>query len=251
MEQSYYKAYYRLERENWWFKVRAKILLHRAHWLFGDTPNARILNVGVATGYTSELLARLGTVESVEYDEQCFRFLKEHVPIEVVQGSILALPFEDNYFDAVCAFDVIEHVLEDRRAAQELMRVTKPGGGVMVTVPAFRFLWGQHDVINHHVRRYTLKELRSLFVSSGEVNYATYFNTLLFLPIALFRVISRLLPAKDRNQSDFAVADGKLVNRLFYAIFYAEYRLIKQGIRFPVGVSLALTWRKTQRPSDE
>ena len=251
MEQSYYQAYYQLERESWWFKVRAKIILYRIRLLLSATSNPKILNVGVATGYLSELMAPLGTVQSVEYDEECFRFLKKNVPIDVVQGSILDLPFADDHYDLVCAFDVVEHVEDDRRAVQELQRVTKPGGSVMVTVPAFMFLWSEHDAINHHVRRYTLRKLRALFASSGEISYATYFNTFLFPPIALFRVVSRFLPARNHHQSDFALANGKVVNRLLYTIFHAEHWLIKRGVTFPAGVSLALVWRKLRKLSHE
>ena len=251
MEQSYFQTYYRLERENWWFKVRAKIILHRIRLLLKTTANPRILNVGVATGYTSELMAPLGTVQSVEYDDACYQFLKENVPIDVVQGSILDLSFADDYYDLVCAFDVVEHVEEDQLAVQELKRVTKPGGNVMVTVPAFMFLWSEHDTINHHARRYTLSKLRALFASSGEISYVTYFNTILFPPIALFRVISRFLPPRSHQQSDFALANGKVTSRLLYTIFCAEHWLLQRGIRFPIGVSLALTWKKPQRPGHE
>lgn len=246
MEQSYYRAYYSLERENWWFKVRAKILLHRVRTLLASTKNPKILNVGVATGYTSELLAQLGEVHSVEYDEACFKFLQKNVPINVVQGSILALPFEDGYYDLVCAFDVIEHVQDDQQGVQELKRVTKPDGNVIVTVPAFMFLWSQHDEVNHHFRRYTAPRLRQLFISSGRIAYISYFNALLFPPIALFRIISRFLPRKsvDGDQSDFAVVNGKIINSLLYAVFYVEHLFIKIGARFPVGISLALVWKK-------
>lgn len=244
MEQSYYRAYYQLERENWWFRVRARILMCRVRAILSNRHNPRILNVGVATGYTSELLGQLGEVQSVEYDQACYDFLRNNVPIEVIHGSILALPFEDDYYDLVCAFDVVEHVQDDQRAVQELKRVTRPGGSVAVTVPAFMKLWSRHDEVNHHYRRYTLPQLRRLFGASGKVSYASYFNFFLFFPIMLFRVVSRRISSPPLQQSDFAVANGKVTHRLLYAIFSLEYWLMKIRIRFPLGVSILMTWRK-------
>ncbi len=155
MNAAYYKEYYHIEREHWWFLVRNQIIMNHLRRQLPTNRPLKILNVGIATGRTSELLTEFGSVKSVEYDQECFEFTKSAVPsLDLIQGSILELPFEDQSYDLVCALDVIEHVEDHQLAVREMQRVCKPNGLVCVTVPAFMFLWNQHDDVNHHVRRY-------------------------------------------------------------------------------------------------
>ena len=248
MNQAYYQEYYHIEREHWWFLVRNKIIMNHLRGKLPANRPLKILNVGVATGYSSQLLAEFGQVKSVEYDQECYEFTKAAVPIDLIQGSILELPFEDNSYDLVCAFDVIEHVVEHQLAVQEMQRVCKSSGLVCVTVPAFQFLWNQHDDVNHHVRRYTRPLLESLFQKTGKIRFSSYFNFLLFFPIAGFRLLSKVLPLHERKieeaGSDFTVMNGSIFQKVFYGIFNSENIFIKNNISLPVGVSLLLTWQK-------
>ncbi len=212
--------------------------------IVGLQKDLRILNVGVATGRTSELLMQFGSVDSIEFDEECYAFTKEVVKIPIQQGSILELPFPDNSYDLVCAFDVIEHVGEDALAASELERVCKPGGIICATVPAFQFLWSQHDVVNHHFKRYTKSDFLRLFRS--KLIFSTYFNFLLFFPIALFRLLSSLF---NRSKSETLKTDSEIevspiVNRVLQQLFCAENTFLKRQIKLPVGVSILATFRK-------
>ena len=250
MDKNYYKEYYHLEREHWWFQARGKILLKHLKRVFKGQANIRILNIGAATGRSSELLMQLGEVTSVEFDTDCYEFSRDVVKIPIVQGSILDLAFSDDTFDLVCAFDVIEHVEDDTLAVSEMRRVCKPGGVMCVTVPAFMFLWSEHDVVNHHFRRYTSAILRGLFLGKDEPIFHTYFNFFLFFPIAMFRFLANVLPLKkkqqtDKTASDFSVGNSNFLNRILYSIFSAENILLKRFIKLPVGVSLLSTWRKT------
>jgi 2-polyprenyl-3-methyl-5-hydroxy-6-metoxy-1,4-benzoquinol methylase len=137
MDQAYYKAYYHLEREHWWFLVRKKILAERIRHLLKQPVNIRSLNVGAATGATSDMLTAFGSVMSIEYDAACTQFTKTYLSTPIEQGSILELPFEANQYDLVAALDVIEHVEDHQLAVQELWRVCKPGGHIVITVPAY------------------------------------------------------------------------------------------------------------------
>jgi SAM-dependent methyltransferase len=252
MEKNYYKEYYHLEREHWWFKARAEIILSHLRKVVGDRRDLRILNVGVATGHSSELLGEFGEVESVEYDVACFEFVRDVVKIPVVNASILELPYQAGTFDLVCAFDVIEHVKEDELAVSEMFRVCKTGGVMCVTVPSFMFLWSEHDVVNHHFRRYTGRVLTDTIqknLDERKLIYQSYFNTWLFLPIAAFRILANLLtrPKKikdDETGSDFGVLKGGLIGKILYYIFRSETWFIKRFISLPFGVSLISTWRK-------
>ncbi|MCU0448957.1 MAG: class I SAM-dependent methyltransferase [Bernardetiaceae bacterium] len=250
MEKSYYQEYFELERKQWWFQVRNRILMERIAALTGGRRDLKILNVGAGTYATSQLLAQFGQVTSIEYDEFCVAYTKERLPgIQLDTGTILDLQFADGEFDLVTAFDVIEHVDDDALAVRELKRVCRPTGWVVVSVPAFMALWSHHDVVNHHFRRYTMPGLLRVFNAQpgGQVRYRNYFNSALFLPIAAFRMLSRLVPARWRRGSG---ADNALinldspVNRVLYAIFDLERRLLNRGWRFPFGVSAVVGWQK-------
>jgi SAM-dependent methyltransferase len=249
MDKNYYKEYYHLEREHWWFRARGEILLSHLRRVFRGQANIRILNIGAATGRSSELLMQLGDVTSIEFDKDCYEFSRDVVQIPIVQGSILDLEFPDNFFDLVCAFDVIEHVEDDVLAVAEMRRVCKKGGILCVTVPAYMFLWSEHDVVNHHFRRYTSTILRGLFEEKDEAVFHSYFNFWLFFPIAAFRLLAKILPLKkkqtsEETASDFSVGKGGFLNALFYRIFMSENAFLRRFISLPVGVSLLSSWRK-------
>lgn len=255
MNKEYYIGYYEYERSHWWFLNRSKIIENIARKnVFRDTP-LRILNIGVATGASTQMLEKYGTVVSVEYDKDCFEFVSGVLKGTVLNASITELPFEADAFDLVCAFDVIEHVEDHQLAVNEMYRVCKPGGHVYVTVPAYMSLWSKHDVINHHVRRYTRKNLTALFTElRGRKITSTYFNSLLFPPIYLFRVISTLIRpprAAEQESSDFDVIQsksiaGKLINAILGGIFSIEVVLLK-FLRFPAGVSILFLFRKNDQ----
>jgi len=250
MNQSYYKQYYQIEREHWWFIVRNQIIINHLKQTLPNQRPLKVLNVGVATGHLSELLEVFGSVKSVEYDTECYAFTKANVLIDLIQGSILELPFADDTYDLVCAFDVIEHVEEHQLAVDEMKRVCKPQGLVCVTVPTFMFLWNRHDEVNHHVRRYTMSVLEGLFKKNGSIVFSSYFNFWLFFPIAFFRLLSKLLPLHRQKiedaGSDFTVLNGPFFQNIFGRIFKTEDRLIQKKIKLFVGVSALLTWQKTK-----
>lgn len=252
MDSNYYIEYFTLERNHWWFKARLNILRSQVS-TFSLSPDAKILNIGIATGATSEMLEAFGKVKSSEYDKACFDFVKEKLPqLDIDNGSILELPYADNSYDLVCAFDVIEHVENDALAVSEMLRVCKPGGFVFVTVPAFEFLWSEHDEVNHHFRRYTKRQLKKLFKEKSEIKFSSYFNFLLFSPIAGFRILSRLLPKKffrKKNEagSDFSVYQPGFTQSLFYRIMLSENSLLKRKIGLPFGVSIMIAAKKVAR----
>lgn len=244
MDKGYYIEYYELERSNWWFKARLQILRDQVKRIAAGRNDLKILNIGVATGATSVMLEEFGTVKSVEYDNDCFEFVKSRLPIDIEQGSILELRFEDNTYDLVCAFDVIEHVGDDVTAVAEMERVCKQGGHVFVTVPAYMFLWGEHDVVNQHHRRYIKPQLEKLFTKTERV-YTTYFNSILFIPVAMVRILLKLIPVKRKGTgSDFNLITSPIINGILYRIFMAEKPLINTRISLQFGVSLMAIARK-------
>lgn len=253
MDQAYFKDYYHLEREHWWFLVRRKILAERINTLLNCPRDIQSLNVGAATGTTSDMLMEFGDVMSVEYDAACCQFTQAFLQTPLIQGSILDLPFNDNQYDLVTAFDVIEHVEDHQKAVEELWRVCKPGGYIAITVPAYQFLWGPHDEINHHFRRYTATQLRQLLAPlKGTILYGTYYNSFLFFPIAAYRLFVKfLLWISRKKERPPAKSDHELlgihgwINRILSGIFHLDYHWLKAGLRFPAGVSLMIFFKKT------
>ena len=249
MDSSFYKEYYHLERGHWWFKARLNIIFGHLDSIIGKRTDLKILNVGPATGRTSELLEKYGEVISVEYDQDCYKFVKETLSINIIQGSVLELPFEDNHFDLVCCFDVVEHVEDHVLAMQELLRVCKPSGILSTTVPAYTFLWSHHDDINHHIRRYTLSEFTGLIKQNASIVFKTYFNFWLFPAIAGFRLAAKAINWKPQQKRDDAGTDnfvmaGPIFQKIFFAIFNSEQFFTNRKISFPFGLSILVTWRK-------
>lgn len=247
MNEAYVKEYAILEKSHWWFIARRKII---RHFLQKNIPTgrsqAKVLNVGAAGGASSAWLSEFGKVVSLENEPLFIEHLQK-LNIDVTEGSVEALPFEDNHFDLVCAFDVLEHVEADTKAMQELLRVCKTGSIVCITVPAFNMLWSFHDDVNHHHRRYTRNTLGVLlssfkFAARPQISY---FNFLLFAPILLARKLSRLNSRrKQAGQSDFTYFKGnRFINKVMEKIFSLELRLIP-FLKFPFGVSLLAVVKK-------
>ena len=239
MDSEYLAKYYALERTHWWFIVREKILFSQLSRSLPQNKLLNILNVGIATGKTTEMLSHFGKVTSVEYDHTTCEFVRGKLNIEVTEASVVSLPFSNDSFDIVCAFDVLEHVEDDQLAIRELNRVCRTGGFMYVSCPAFSFLWSSHDLINHHFRRYTAASLRKLIQFGFNVQYVTYFNFILFIPIAVYRLLQHLISSK-KVTSDFeekGLLTGKVVSPLYKAIFSIEIFLLKH-IKLPFGISL-------------
>lgn len=252
MDAAYYGEYYRNEREHWWFRARESILrgqIERARRSGLVPARPRILNIGAATGRSSEWLADFGDVVSLEYDADCCRLTRDRTGLDVVEGSILELPWPDESFDLACAFDVIEHVEDHVTAAREMRRVTRPGGMLFVTVPAYRFLWSEHDEINHHFRRYTPRELRQLFADC-EIGLCCGFNSVLFAPIAAQRLMQRFAravrPRRDGPlRSDFTRSRLPAVEPALEWMFRSERLWLDRGVGLPWGVSAMLVARRS------
>lgn len=244
MDSQYYKQYYHLEREHWWFTARLSILENKVKQLLQNKSEAKILNIGIATGATSIMLEKYGQVTSLEYDKDCCDFVRDKCGLEAINGSMTELPFEDGAYDLVCAFDVVEHIEDDHTAIREMKRVMSADGYYFLTVPAFMFLWSEHDEINHHFRRYTRSNFKDLLNSQQlKHKYTTYFNSILFAPIAVVRLLQNIFSKKQKvtaeKKSDFeGMNSSGVINSILKGIFLLEKPLITSGISLPFGISV-------------
>jgi SAM-dependent methyltransferase len=245
MDAAFYRAYFELEGRHWWFLGRRKLFLRTLEERF--PPAARpieVLDFGCGTGAFLEHLDRFGEVSAVDADPSAVSFCHARGRSEVqVTPPGAQLPFPDDAFDLVTTLDVIEHIDDDVAALTELRRVLRPGGVLLVAVPAFGFLWGKQDEVSHHHRRYTSRTLRRTLTDAGfGVDRTSYFNTLLFPPIAIVRLGRRLLRRPGEQQSDFELGPARL-NGILGAVFGAETGLVARW-DLPFGVSLLALARK-------
>jgi SAM-dependent methyltransferase len=169
MEQDFYRAYYELEGRHWWFLGRRKLFLRIIEEQY--PPSVRplaVLDFGCGTGAFLEHLERFGTVSAVDADPSAVSFCHARGRSEVVVApSGAPLPFPDDAFDLVTSLDVIEHIDDDVAALAELRRVLRPGGRLLIAVPAYAFLWGKQDEVSHHRRRYTARTLTRALGEAG------------------------------------------------------------------------------------
>lgn len=234
MEDHVYQQLYDLEDGHWWFRGRRAVLwalLRRA----GLPERPRVLDAGCGTGRNLAEFGRLGTARGVDPSAHAIDFCRRRGLGDVAEAGVESLPFEDGSFDLVLATDVLEHVPRDDVAVSELRRVAAPGALLVVTVPAYRWLWSQHDDSHHHLRRYSAPALRARLADGGwRTVLLTYFNALLLPPIALVRLAARRGAAR---RTDYELTEGPL-NRVLELPMRAEAALIERGWRFPAGVSI-------------
>jgi SAM-dependent methyltransferase len=234
MDPSYYREMAAVEDRHWWFEARRRILGAVLDRLTLG-PEAEVLEVGCGTGGNLPMLARYGRLHACEPEADA-RALAEARGLATVAAGGLPddLPFGGKPFDLIALLDVLEHVAADEASLAALHARLKPGGTLLVTVPAYRFLWSAHDEVNHHVRRYTRGDLvRKLRAAGFHVRRATYFNTLLFPVIATVRLAGR---RAGKTGSDLALP-GDALNSLLTRIFASE-RLVVPRLSLPFGVSL-------------
>ena len=246
MERSYAQHYARLEGEHWWFQARRVILrdlLTHLEW----PQQPRILEIGVGPGHNLlEVYPLDARLEGIEPDEELARLAAKRGPARVFQASIDRLPSEiqDGCYDGVTMFDVLEHIEDDARALQIVNRKLRHGGRIVLAVPAYMWLWGQQDIVNQHCRRYTLTELRrKLEAAHFTIERMTYFNTFLFLPIAVVRLIARYRGQPYEAEGDFAYV-RKPSNAVLFTLFSGE-RFFLRYLNFPFGVSAFAVARKS------
>lgn len=233
MDARIYTEMAALEQHHWWFAARRKIL----DKLISTLPlpaDAQILEAGCGTGGNLAMLARYGRVYGMETNAQALELAVAKGAAQIAEGSLPnAIPFAGHTFDLIALLDVLEHLDDDAAALRALRARMKPGGWLLITVPAYQFLWSRHDELHHHKRRYVAHGLRAVIESAGyRVHYLSYFNTWLFPLIAT----ARLAKARSGHNGDLSMPN-KFVNALLTKIFASERWLLGR-IALPAGVSL-------------
>ncbi len=243
MDRDYELQTHQVEDRHWWYRGRRTVLAGVISGLELPAP-ARILDAGCGSGRNMVELARFGTVTAVELSGTSVALARERDVGEVISGSVLEMPFAEDSFDLAVSLDVIEHLQDDLAALRELRRTVVPGGALLITVPAYQWLWSGHDEINHHHRRYTRRSLQRVAEQAGWRQLrTTYFNSLLLPAAILLRVLDRVNRAKTTESSLDLWVPPAPVNWLLERPLALEAALIARGGRIPAGLSLLAVFR--------
>lgn len=231
------KAMLDVDEHHWWYRGRRRII--RAELDRLPLPaRARVLDAGCGSGRTLEELVPYGEVHAIELNPQAADVARARGRGEVKVGRLEELPWDQDTFDLITCLDVIEHTPEDRATLRELRRVCKPGGWLLLTVPAYQGLWSVHDEANHHYRRYARRTLRCAALEAGwTVARMTSFNTLLLAPAAAVRILQR----HRRSNGDYAPElrlGPAWLNALLEGALRIEAKWLARGRTLPVGLSL-------------
>jgi SAM-dependent methyltransferase len=247
MERVIFERMAEQDRHHWWFVARRKILAEVVRRVVQPSKRARVLEVGCGTGHNLQMLGAFGKLDACELDAIARGMASDRLGRPVLEARLPDLSmFKAGSYDLIALLDVLEHVPDDSGSLTAIRKLLKPGGALLLTVPANKWMWSAHDVAHHHFRRYTRTELAKRFREAGfEVQLLSYFNSLLFPAVAAARLLGKL---RGRDSADDAMP-GLRANAVLEKVFGLEAFLIGR-VPMPFGVSLvAVARRPVQRRS--
>jgi SAM-dependent methyltransferase len=241
------------EDRHWWFATRTRAILAFLDRYVGPGRALRILDVGCGAANMTHHLRHYGQVIGVDNNPRPLDVARQR-GLEAYEGAADELPFEDGRFDLVALLDTVEHVPAEDRVFEECRRVLVgpqpeqglPGGKLLVTVPAFQFLWSKNDVINMHQRRYTAPELKDKLQRHGFNALRISYNNSFLFPLAAALILLRRGRAEPDLASPHFDEDAyqvemepapPLLNGLLTQVGKAEVALLRHA-NMPVGTSI-------------
>jgi 2-polyprenyl-3-methyl-5-hydroxy-6-metoxy-1,4-benzoquinol methylase len=245
MQRAFAERYGDLEQWHWWFRGRQRIVSSVLRRELPQNAQLKVASVGCGPAAGLQWLKAFSGSEGrvVGIDAEAMHAAKLRPGFHYVVGSADAIPLQGSTFDVVLAMDVLEHLDRDVDGLREVAMLAKPGGLLLVTVPALPSLWGGQDVVSQHRRRYTKATLLALFAAAGLSRpQVTYFNLFLFPPIAAVRWMRAAAGLRNRARTDFEDSRPNFLNELLARLFAAERHFIHR-IPLPIGVSLLATTR--------
>jgi SAM-dependent methyltransferase len=235
MERVVYQQMAELDDRHWWYRARRKILADLIRREAQPPANAQILEIGCGTGHNLAMLGEFGHVDGLELDDEARALSERRLGRKVMSSPLPELAEVPNrHYDLIGAFDVIEHIEDDRAALASIATKLKPGGKFVMAVPAHQWMWSAHDVVNHHKRRYSRRSLKALIEGSPlELVKIGYFNSLLFPLAVAERAASKML---GKDNADVTLPPVPL-NAALEKVFGIERHLVGR-LPLPPGLSL-------------
>lgn len=240
MEASEYIVMAAVENRHWWYGGMRAIAAALLDQVYAGQTDLRVLDAGCGTGANVHFLQRYGQVCGIDLAAEALKLAGPRVPGKLARASVLQLPFASQSFDLLTSFEVLYHraVPDERVALREARRVLRPGGRLLIRLPAFEFLRGKHDRAVHGRRRYTADEVKALLADSGFLcERISYVNSILIpLPLAQ-RLIERSFPSLEQAESDLTLPPV-LVNEAMRWPLAAEAAWLAHGNSFGFGLSV-------------
>lgn len=241
MEHYLYKDLYQLEDAHWWHRAKRLYAMTILRSAINKFP-LRILDVGCGTGKNVEVFRAFGTTEGIDIAPEAIAYCRKRGINAVRIGDAVNTKYPNHSFDAVLLFDILEHA-DDHAVLKEMHRIVKPGGLILMTVPAYTWLWSRWDDVLHHKRRYTAKSLRHVLVQHyfSVVKISFLFSFLVF-PALCIRFVKKLLYKNKFYPSDF-VLSAPIINTLLFFLCQGELAILKYG-SIPFGTSIIAIAKK-------
>ena len=232
------------EDRHWWHIGRRRVVADALERLpLG--PTAQLLDAGCGSGGSLGTLRKFGEVSGIDINPESVALARGRGFEDVRTGAVEDLPWADETFDVVTLLDVLEHTADDRVTLREMHRVTRVGGHLLVTVPAYQALWSNHDVVNAHYRRYSRRTLRAAALGAGwSVERMTPFNSLLLAPAAAVRFTQKL----RREALEEHTPDARIGPQWLYPVLELPLRVeaswLRRNRNLPAGLSLLVLLRR-------
>ncbi len=258
-----YRIMREVEDSFWWYVTLHRAVVAEVQGAMAGRARGRVLDAGCGTGGMLERLRQTEpgwSCSGLDFSEGALAHARARGLVELRQGSVDALPYADESFDVVVSLDVLYFAgVDEARAMKEFYRVLKPGGVLVLNLPAFEVLRGEHDAAVHGVRRYTPARVRQMLSACALENQRTWcWNLWLFLPVLCWRWLSRWrlaartrMAGEETAKSDLTMPPGP-VNALLKAMARLDFALCR-WIRAPLGTSVFSVGRKpeSRRPDPD
>jgi 2-polyprenyl-3-methyl-5-hydroxy-6-metoxy-1,4-benzoquinol methylase len=244
-----FESLFEMEQKHFWHVGRKELILDVLKRNVPGLYNVKMLEVGCGNGSVLDYLKGNNiNVEGCDLFLEGLKFCRQRTgEVPLYQVDVLAIPFKEEY-DVIGLFDVLEHIEDDAKTLSEINTALKPRGYLVLTVPAYQFLWSHHDETSHHRRRYNKKDLVAKLEQCGyTVDKVTYFMFFLYPVLAATRLLSKVF-RKEKQEKDEAMTSLEsktvpVINDIFLALLRMEKYLVR-NMDLPFGSSLIVVARR-------